>query len=250
MTDLKPDEKLCPYCAEPIKAAAVRCRWCRSDLGDVEVPAPPEALPGSPWADATAPDTGAADVDDDTHADTEDGPKVSFWRGARLFGLLVGALVGMLVVTGLVVWTQGREPAVPTEGADAVAVQLTEESARDAALSAATELTAAALSYKWNTLAEDRKKAEAGMTDDFRAEYREAMESVEKQTRENQIVLKAEVVAAGLVAGDQHRAQVLTFTNQSTTTKDSDAPRIDQNRVLVSLTRSGGDWRLSDMKAF
>lgn len=31
--------KLCPYCAEPIKAAAIRCKHCLSDLvEDVEKP--------------------------------------------------------------------------------------------------------------------------------------------------------------------------------------------------------------------
>jgi Mce-associated membrane protein len=106
------------------------------------------------------------------------------------------------------------------------------------------------LSYKWNTLEADREKAEAGMTDDFRKEYRQAMDSVARQTRRNQVVLKADVVAAGLVSADEHQARVLAFTNQSTTTQNSDTPRIDQNRVLVTLTRADGDWRLSDMSAF
>jgi hypothetical protein len=29
---LSTDEKLCPFCAEPIKSAAVRCKHCQADL--------------------------------------------------------------------------------------------------------------------------------------------------------------------------------------------------------------------------
>ncbi|HET7683299.1 MAG TPA: hypothetical protein VFK34_06500 [Marmoricola sp.] len=243
MTELKPDEKLCPYCAEVIKAQAVRCRWCRSDLADADdptVPPPPDALPGTPWA--------VADHEPDEEPAAPDrGPSRA---GPRIFGILAGALVGLLVVVVVLVLTQGREPAVPTKGEDAVSVQLEDPAARDAALSAATKLTESVLSYKWNTLEADREKAEAGMTDDFRKEYRQAMDSVARQTRRNQVVLKADVVAAGLVSADEHQARVLAFTNQSTTTQNSDTPRIDQNRVLVTLTRADGDWRLSDMSAF
>lgn len=246
MTDLQPDEKLCPYCAEVIKARAVKCRWCHSDLTDPEVPEPPVALPGSPWAlrlpDSTDHRTDPAMAEASGEPDRLGGP--------RLFGVLVGALVGLLVVVAVLVLTQGREEAVPTTGPDAASVQLADPSARDAALAAATKLTEATLSYKWNTLAADRAKAEAGMTAGFRKEYRDAMDSVTKQTRSNQVVLRAKVVASGLVSADAHRARVLAFTNQSTTTKSSDTPRIDQNRVLVTLTRADGDWRLSDMSAF
>ncbi len=52
MSDLKPDEKVCPYCAEVIKAAAVKCRYCQSELTDVPAaPAPaaePEPAPPPP----------------------------------------------------------------------------------------------------------------------------------------------------------------------------------------------------------
>ena len=32
MARLKKDERICPFCAETIKAAATKCRYCQSDL--------------------------------------------------------------------------------------------------------------------------------------------------------------------------------------------------------------------------
>lgn len=156
----------------------------------------------------------------------------------------------MLVLSAVVALTKGREPAVPTSGEDAVAVQLRDRTARDAALQAATRLTQQVLSYKWNTIEADIRKARAGMTPGFEKEYLEAMDSVRDQTREKQIELKASVVAAGVVSATESRFEALLFTNQTTLAKGSNAPRIDQNRVVVTLVRDAGDWRVSKMDAF
>ena len=42
----------------------------------------------------------------------------------------------------------------------------------------------------------------------------------------------------------------LVFVNQVTTAKGTASQRVDSSRVLVTLTRSGGDWRISKLKAF
>jgi hypothetical protein len=42
---------------------------------------------------------------------------------------------------------------------------------------------------------------------------------------------------------------VLVFVNQSTSGDDLDEPRLDLDRVLVSLQRVGGRWRLSELDA-
>ena len=70
------------------------------------------------------------------------------------------------------------------------------------------------------------------------------------QAVKNQVKLTAEVVATSIVSATENKVVALVFVNQITTAKGTANQRLDQNRVLVTLTRSGGDWRVSKMDAF
>lgn len=273
MSTLAPDEKVCPFCAETIKAAAVKCRFCQSDLPTEAVVEP---VPDPATAPAVAegedrvgqgPEDAAHEAGDDLGDDLGDDPRdededdddgtlleapepepvapVDRRRGLAV----VAALVVLCLVLSGTLWFLVHRSLHPHLGT-APDGQVTDTSFRNAAMSAASDAATQALSYSWQSFDQDRKKARALMSPKLARQYDETMDKVAQQTAASKLTLKATVLSAGLLSAEEHKARVLLFLNTLTTREGSKKQQLDQNRVLMDLVRKDGDWIVSDMRAF
>jgi hypothetical protein len=253
MNTLAPDEKLCPYCAETIKAAAVKCRFCQSDLTTEPMDLAPEIAPVEVAATTETEVHPGFPVEPARQGDPEPGPELTTdWPSdsARSTGLrgVAALLVLCLVLAGTLGFLvhRSRHPHLGT----APNGQVTDSSFRNAAMSAASDAAAQALSYSWKTFDADRKKARALMGPKLAKQYDAAMDQVAQQTATSKLTLKATVLSAGLISAEEHKAKVLLFVNTVTTREGSQKQQLDQNRVVMDLTRKDGGWTVSSMDAF
>ncbi|QZS52612.1 hypothetical protein [Rhodococcus opacus] len=123
-----------------------------------------------------------------------------------------------------------------------------QEEIRAQALTQAAQLVPDILSYDFNTVDDHFTSSLEHLGGEFRTQF----ESVSKDViipsaKERQVVTSATVVESSVVSVDTDAATVLMFLNQSTTSTDNPAPKLNGSRVQVSLHRDGDSWQITEM---
>jgi Mce-associated membrane protein len=184
-----------------------------------------------------------------TESFEEDGPQERSDPGPGGRGRLLTAVLAVLLVVGLV--------ALAALGWQYREGRLT-ETARTEALAAARKAAPVVLSYDYRHLDKDFSKARAHLTGDFRDEYGKTTKTVVAPTAEKyRGVVKARVAAPGsggapaasVVSASPDKVVVLLFVNQVTESTQVSGSRVDQNRVRMTMDRTGGEWKVSAVDA-
>jgi Mce-associated membrane protein len=150
--------------------------------------------------------------------------------------LLIALAVLTAAVVGAVAWVWLEKPS----DADV-------EASTRAAQSAAERAVGPILSYNALHLDEDQQAAESYMTSAYRKQYDQLFEVIKQNAPGTKTIVKAQVVASGVVRSGEDRVDVLLFVNRPTTNKQNPTPVVYKDQVTVTMEKVDGDWLVDDM---
>lgn len=150
--------------------------------------------------------------------------------------LLIAVAVLTACVLGVTTWLWFGKPS------DAAVADSTRS-----AQSAAERAVGPILSYNALHLEEDQKAAESYMTSDYRKQYDQLFEVIKQNAPDTKTIVKAQVVASGIVRSGEDRVQVLLFVNRPTTNKERTTPVVYKDQVTVTMQKVDGEWLVDDM---
>lgn len=122
----------------------------------------------------------------------------------------------------------------------------TDAAAAKSVIAAATDGTVAILSYSPDTLDRDFSSAKTRLTGDFLSYYGQfTQQIVTPAAKKNSVKATAVVLRAAVSELSSNSAVVLVFVNQSTVSKDRPNATVTPSSVLVTLTKTDGNWLIS-----
>ncbi|HEY2670648.1 MAG TPA: hypothetical protein VGJ07_09765 [Rugosimonospora sp.] len=121
--------------------------------------------------------------------------------------------------------------------------------ARHGAQLAATTAAQAIFSYDYRTFDTGVAKAKTFVTGSFAKEYAETTASLKSTATKEQAVVQAQVSSTGVIDASGDKVDLLVYVNQYRTNTNVSGEKVDQNRVVLTMVRAGGSWKVSAASA-
>lgn len=257
-----PGERLCPFCAEVIKRAGVKCRWCGSEL----TAEPTEPGEGVEHAGPIEPDRESAVEPAESWPGEADPAEVEAADAARPrlprtggSGWVTVLLAVLLVATGAGAWAAVKHAADSQVAPDG---ELASAAVRAGIMAQAGAMTETAMSYRAAEADADIAAAEKLMTPAMRKKYEADLPPQDQRAEQARmkVTIKASVAslsgktacqsddcAVSIVSATPDRARVLVFVDQNATAASTTHSVASPKRELLTLVKQDGTWLIDDM---
>jgi Mce-associated membrane protein len=154
----------------------------------------------------------------------------------------------IMTLVPLGVWVAGLIAAVVMLGVHTHSNEAV-DNAWSGALAAADADVPKILSYQPDSVDQDLGSAADLLTGDFKNRFRSLVEeTIVPAAKQHQTATKATVAGKSVVDGTSHSVTVLMFIDQTTTSKDAPAPRLDASRVRIHMDHVGDRWLISGLE--
>ncbi len=121
--------------------------------------------------------------------------------------------------------------------------------ARNEATSVAQAAAPVILSYDYRTYDANVARARRYIGGDFAKQYATSTRDLKKNAVKAKAVVRATVAATSVVSATNNTVVVLLYVDQYRQNSNIDGQKVDQNRVLMTLTRSSGAWLVTKVLA-
>lgn len=126
--------------------------------------------------------------------------------------------------------------------------QQLEEQARTSALESARRYAEDLSTYDHENLEQNFAAVKDNAHGQFAEQYEQVGSSLSQLIQQNRASSEGTVLSAGNVRTEQDRAVVALFVDQKITNKNNPEPRIDRNRMRMTLVLGDGGWLIDGVK--
>lgn len=86
-----------------------------------------------------------------------------------------------------------------------------------------------------------------GATGEFKQMYSESSSQLKQALIDNKASADGKVIAAGIKSATKDKVEVMLFLDQSVTNALNPKPRLDRNRIIITMEKVDGRWLASDV---